>query len=103
MKLLVFTEHNRGEGPIRHDYDIKQTKNDVLKLSYSHSGNWSSPGETAMKLKDDGNDVIIKDDEGLKIKLNYAQVERITALLLTYNNLDKQRIKISSEVVIAEI
>lgn len=103
MKLLVFTENDMGEGPIRHDYDIVETKEDVLEMSRSYNGNWSTPGETVLKLKDDGNKVVIKDGEGLKIKLDYSQVEQLTAMLLAYNKLEKQRIKISSEEVLVEL
>lgn len=73
-------------------YDMETTRkyyNDgkvVMRYSPLDAG-WSPHvrGQVAAKLKDNGNGVKIKFDDGTKIKLDYSQVQELYILLDYYN------------------
>jgi len=80
-----------GDGESRM-YDIgvvhDETNNQKISMSYSQiDGGWTSlvRGKVAVKLKDNGDGVKIKFDNGRKIKLDYDQIETLSMLLMYYN------------------
>ena len=68
----------------RYDYDLVQNE-DTTVIRYASNGDWVYPGQVCGMLTDDGDGIKVKID-GVKINLNYAELERLLILLLHHNN-----------------
>ncbi len=71
---------------------LNEENNQKISVSYSNNDNgWTSlvRGKNAVKLKDYGNGIKIKFDDGTKIKLGYDQIEILEVLLKYYNEESK--------------
>jgi argininosuccinate synthase len=90
MNEISYIEtYDNGEASI---YDLEtidaHANTGKVLMRYSPLDNaWTSlvKGEVAVKLKDTGDEVKIKFDNGKKIKLDYSQLQELAMILQYYN------------------
>lgn len=82
----------------RHDYDLVQNE-DTTVIRYANNGDWVYPGQVCGMLTDHGNGINIKID-GIKINLDYGDLERLLVLLIHHN---KGRIQYLETQIVKEI
>lgn len=75
MRKVIVNHHYK---PV-HDYDLKDTGSRV-ELLRSSNNEWTSPGELAASIKDNGDHVKIKIGNK-KIKLDYAELTELSILI----------------------
>ena len=87
----VYVINDYADG-FEHEYDIvRDNENDETIIKRSNSSSWTEDcrGEVIGSLFDSGNDIYIK-IYGTGFRLDYSQIEVLTALIMACNSTDME-------------